>query len=174
MSELKETQGEAVITKGDGKNTGVLEIRADNGAAGRLEVYFRHPILAEVIAKMGVGNYMGDQFDKVYKSILLEHPDPKAKAAGRVVTRPAIYTSTKNIVGGTDFDFNQPPRGVLLSNPEALRQGFSLFVELKNPVPYDTLRKWGKMLMDGCSDIIAASRPFTMSWYAVESTPGKL
>lgn len=161
-----------LISKGDIKNTGILEIRAENGAAGRLEIFFRHPVLAEVVAKMGVGNYPAEQFDKVYTPCLLAHPDPKAK--GRVVSRPAIYNTTKNIVPGTDFDFTQPPRGVIIANHEALRAGFSLFVELKTPVPTDTLRKWGKQLMDGCADIIAASRPFTMSWVMTESTPGKL
>jgi hypothetical protein len=163
---------ETLISKGDIKNEGVLEIRAENGAAGRLEVYFRHPVLAEVVAKMGMGNYNADQFDKVYTPCLMAHPDPKAK--GRVVSRPAIYNSTKNFVAAADFDFTQAPRGVLIANPDALRAGYSLFIELKQPVPHDTLRKWGKQLMDGCADIIAASRPFTMQWVMTESVPGKL
>lgn len=168
------TTADLSITKGDGKNNGILEIRADNGSAGRLEVYFRHPVLAEVVDKMAIGNYPKDQFDKVYSPCLLDHPNPKAKEQGRVVSRPAIYTATKNLVAGSDFDFSQPPRGVLISNPEALRKGFSIFIELKTPVPHDTLRKWGKLLMDGCADIIAASRPFTMQWVMTEKTPTKL
>lgn len=170
MSEQANT--ETLISKGDIKNEGVLEIRAENGSAGRLEVYFRHPVLAEVVSKMGMGNYPTEQFDKVYGPCLMPHPDPKAK--GRSVSRPAIYNSTKNFVASADFDFSQPPRGVLIANPEALRTGFSLFIELKTPVPTDTLRKWGKQLMDGCADIIAASRPFTMQWVMTESVPGKL
>lgn len=162
---------ETIISKGE-KNEGILEIRADNGAAGRLEVFFRHPVLAEVVSKMGMGNYPREQFDKIYAPCLLDFPDPKAK--GKVVSRPAIYNTTKNFVAATDFDFAQPPRGVLISNPDALRAGFSLFIELKTPVPTDTLRKWGKMLMDGCADIISASRPFTMQWVMTESVPGKL
>ena len=168
MSENTQTP---MISKED-KNEGLLEIRADNGSAGRLEIYFRHPVLAEVVEKMGMGNYPGDQFDKVYEPCLLAFPDTKAK--GKVVSRPAIYTTTKNIVGGTDFDFTQPPRGVLIANPGALRAGFSLFIDLKAPIPPDTLRKWGKMLMDGCADIISASRPFTMQWVMTESVPHKL
>ena len=64
---------ETLVSKGDLKNEGILEIRAENGAAGRLEVYFRHPVLAEVVAKMGMGNYLADQFDKVYTPCLLPH-----------------------------------------------------------------------------------------------------
>jgi hypothetical protein len=154
------------------KNSGILEIRAYDGTTGKLEIYFRHPLLAEVISKMTLGNYPIDQFDPVYKPILMEHPNPAAK--GRAATRPAIYTTTKNFEAQPDFSFNSPPRGVLISNPHALREGFSLIVELKTPVPNDTLRKWGKQLMDGCTDIISASRPFKMSWVMTESTPGKL
>ncbi len=163
---------ETLLSKG--KNECVLEIRAENGSAGRLEIYFRHPVLAEVISKMAVGNYPADQFDKLYEPCLLPHPDKKAADKGRVVSRPAIYNSTKNFVAATDFDFTQPPRGVLIANHLALKAGFSLFIELKTPVPHDTLRKWGKQLMDGCADIIAASRPFQMQWVMTESVPGKL
>lgn len=173
MSELTtENPTPPLLTKSDQKNSGILEIRAENGSAGRLEVYFRHPVLAEVIEKMALGNYPTDQFDKIYKPVLMDHPDPKAK--GRSASRPAIYNATKNFVASADFDFTQPPRGILIANPKALRDGFSLFVELKTPVPHDTLRKWGKQLMDGCADIIAASRPFKMQWVMTESTPGKL
>ena len=159
-----------LIVKKDEK--GRIEIRADNGSAGRLEIYIRHPVLADVVEKMGISNYPADQFDDIYKPVLLPHPNPGAK--GRVVTRSSIYQATKNIVGGTDFDFSLPPRGILISNPEALRKGFSLFVELKAPVPHDVLRKWGEMLKSGCSDIISASRPFTMQWVMTEKTPTKL
>lgn len=172
MSDELNPPNPPLVTKNDHKNSGILEIRAENGSAGRLEVFFRHPVLAEVIDKMAIGNYPTDQFDKVYKPCLLDHPDPKAK--GRSVSRPAIYNATKNFVASADFDFTQPPRGVLIANPEALRNGFSLFIELKTPVPHDTLRKWGKMLMDGCADIISASRPFTMQWVMTENTPGKM
>lgn len=144
------------------KNSGVLDIRGEQGSTGKLEVYFRHPILADIVEKMAMGNYPASEFDKVYAPVLLPYPDPKAK--DRVVSRPAIYAATKNIEGATDFDFTKPPRGVLVSNPETLRNGFSLIITLKQPIPNDTLRKWGKMLMDGCADIIAASKAFRMSW----------
>lgn len=156
------------------ENQGILEIRGDQGSTGKLEVYFRHPVLADIVEKMALSNYPRENFDKTYWDILMNHPDPKAKAAGRVVTRAAIYTSTKNFEAADDFSFSSPPRGILIANPDALRRGYSLMVELKAPVPYDTLRKWGKQLMEGCSDIITASRPFRIEWTMKESTPSKL
>jgi hypothetical protein len=160
------------VSKQDMKNEGVLEIRGEQGSTGKLEVFFRHPVLADIVEKMGMGNYPAADFDKIYKPILMAYPDPKA--TGRVVSRPSVYNATKNIEGGTDFSFSSPPRGVLIANPAALRAGFSLVVELTAPVPHDTLRKWGKQLMDGCADIIAASRPFKMSWVMTESALPKV
>lgn len=163
---------EVSITKRDLKNGGVLEIRGEQGSVGKLELYIRQPALADVIEKMAIGNYPAADFATVYKPCLMDHPNPAAK--GRCVSRPAIYAATKNFEAATDFDFNRPPRGVLVANPRALRDGFSLFIEIKQPVPSDTLRKWGKQFNDGCADIIAASKPFRMSWVMMESTPGKL
>jgi hypothetical protein len=167
-----EVKDDVALSKKDMKNSGILEIRGEQGSTGKLEIFFRHPVLADVVSKMAMGNYPMADFDKVYKPCLLEFPDPKAK--GRAVSRPAIYAATKNFEAAADFTFSAPPRGILIANPDALRNGFSLTIELQQPVPHDTLRKWGKQLMDGCSDIIAASRPFKMSWYMTESTPGKL
>lgn len=166
------TELDTLVSKADLKNEGILEIRAEQGSTGKLEIYFRHPVLANVIEKMGMGNYDRNEFAPVYKEILMDHPDPKAKAQGRVVSRPAIYSATKNFEGAVDFDFARPPRGVLISNPEAIRKGFSLVIELKAPVPQDTLRKWGKMFMDGCADIISASKPFRIQWVMTESPLG--
>lgn len=163
---------EVALSKKDHKNAGVLEIRGEQGSTGKLEIFFRHPVLADVIEKMAVGNYPIADFDKVYKPCLMDHPDPKAK--GRAATRPPIYAATKNFEAAADFNFTSPPRGILIANPEALRRGYSLVIELQTPVPHDTLRKWGKQLMDGCSDIISASRPFKMAWVMTESVPGKL
>lgn len=172
-----ETPPESVsLSKKDDKNSGILEIRGEQGSTGKLVIFFRHPVLAEVISKMAMGNYPGADFDKIYKPALMPFPNPEAK--GRVVSRPAIYAATKNLEAGTDFSFSSPPRGVLVANPEALRNGFELTIELTTPVPYDTLRKWGKQLMDGCSDIIHASRPFKMAWVTAPqgdtTTLGKL
>lgn len=169
---MKLENPEKLIGKKD--NQGILEIRGEQGSTGKLEIYFRHPVLADIVEKMSVGNYPKADFDKLYQSILMDHPDPKARAAGRVATRPAIYAATKNFEGAVDFDFTKTPRGVLISNPESLRKGYSLMVELKAPVPYDTLRKWSKQLIDGCTDIITASRPFRIKWEMSESIPGKL
>lgn len=173
-AETPTVQTPEMVYSKDLKAQGSLEIRADNGSAGRLEIYFRHPVLADVVEKMGISNFGMDDFDPVYKPILLPHPDPKARAAKRCVTRTAIYNATKNFRSGTDFDFAQPPCGILICNPEALRQGFSLFIELKAPVPTDTQRKWGKQLVDGCNDIISSARPYTMAWVFKETTPTKL
>lgn len=165
---------EVSMSKADIKNQGVLEIRGEQGATGKLVVFFRHPVLADVVAKMAVANYPKADFDKVYKPILMDHPNPEAAKLGRAATRPAIYTATKNFEAAADFSFTAPPRGILIANPEALRSGFELIVELTAPIPHDTLRKWGKQLMDGCADIIAASRPFKMSWVMTESALGRL
>lgn len=163
---------DVAVSKKDIKNQGILEIRGEQGSTGKLVVFFRHPVLADVVSKMAVGNYPMADFDKVYKPVLMPHPNPEAK--GRAATRPAIYQASKNFEAATDFSFSSPPRGVLISNPEALRAGFELIIDLTAPVPTDTLRKWGKQLMDGCADIIAASRPFKMQWVMTESTIGKL
>lgn len=160
------------LSKKDLKNEGILEIRGEQGSTGKLVVYFRHPVLASIIEKMAMGNYPTANYAVAYKPVLMDHPDPKAK--GRSVSRPAIYAATKNFEAAEDFSFSSAPRGVLISNPTALREGFELVIELKQPVPHDTLRKWGKQLMDGCADIIAASRPFKMEWTMREGVPGKL
>lgn len=164
------SETEVSISKADMKNQGVLEIRGEQGSTGKLEIYFRHPVLAEVVAKMAIGNYPTSEFAPIYKPILLAHPDSRAK--DRSVSRPAIYAASKNFEAAADFDFAKPPRGVLVANPDRLRDGFSLVVELKTPIAPDTLRKWGKQLMDGAADIIAASRPFKMSWVMSESGNG--
>lgn len=148
---------------------GLLEIRAEKGNTGRLEVYFRHPILADVIAAMALGNYPKSEFAPEYGPVLMDFPDPKAKSLGFIATRPAIYQATKNVEGGADFDFTKLPRGILFSNPEALKNGFSLFVDLKSPVAPDALRKWGKHLMDGANDVISAATPYKMTWVASEA-----
>lgn len=171
MSEVDISSTEVVLSKRDMKNSGVLDITGENGSTGKLVVFFRHPVLADIIEKMAMGNYPTADFAPAYLPCLMAHPDPKAK--DRSVSRPAIYLATKNFEAAADFSFSSAPRGVLVANPEKLRQGYSLVVELKTPVPHDTLRKWGKQLMDGCADIIAASRPFKMSWVMTETTPGK-
>lgn len=167
------TEGE-LLSKKDMKNQGVLEIRGEQGSTGKLVIFFRHPVLADVVAKMACANYPKADFDKIYKPILMDHPNPEAAKQGRAATRPAIYTATKNFEAAADFSFTAPPRGILIANPEALRSGYELTIELSQPIPHDTLRKWGKQLMDGCADIIAASRPFKMSWVMTETPLGKL
>lgn len=143
---------------------GVVEIRSADDNVGKLEVYIRHPMLAEVIRKMTPGNYVRTEYDKVYQSILLAHPESKT----HVVTRPAIYVATKNFGKGVDFSWDQPPRGILLCNPDKLAEGYCLAVDIKTPVPPETLRRWGKQFVEGCNDIIAASRPFKMTWVMTE------
>lgn len=156
------------------KGAGTLDIRGQQGSTGKLEIYFRHPVLADIVEKMSLGNFNGEQFAKEYKPCLMPHPDPKAAKQGLVATRPAVYVASKNFESATDLDFTKPPRGILVSNPQALRDGFSLIVELKTPVPVDTLRKWGQQLIRGCDDILIASRPFKIAWNMTESVPGSL
>ncbi len=165
MSEIEMTP--ELLKKGNG---GVFEVRAPQGqGGGSLEIYIRHPVLAEIIKNMTPGNYKKDGYDKVYAPCFLTLP----AATDRCITRPAIYGSTKNFVKGTDWSWDAP-RAILISNPEKLIQGFSLTIELKAPVPQDQLRRFGKMFMDGCSDIISAARPFKMTWNMVETTAGRV
>lgn len=170
MTEIKAS--EVDISKES--NEGLLEIRAEKGNTGRLEVYIRHPILADVVANMALGNYPKTEFAKEYAPVLMDFPDPKAKSLGFVATRPAITQATKNLEAAADFDFSKLPRTILFSNPDALRAGFSLFIDLKAPVAPDALRKWGKHVMDGASDIIVASRPYKMRWVASEEPMPKV
>src|SRR5690242_18361691 len=111
-----DTQAETVfVSKRDLKNSGVVEIRGEQGGTGKLVVFIRNPALADVIEKMAMGNYPTADFDKTYKSCLMPYPSPDAK--GRSVSRPAIYAATKNFEAAADFSFSSPPRGVLIANP---------------------------------------------------------
>src|SRR5262245_30922257 len=90
MSEVSSVEFPAVDIE-KGKGAGTLEIRGEQGSTGKLEIYFRHPVLADIVEKMSLGNYPGEQFAKEYKPCLYPHPDPKAAKQGLVATRPAIY-----------------------------------------------------------------------------------
>ena len=164
---LNPTPEDIDLVKKNLKNSGILHIRG-NGTPSTLEVYIRQPVLADIIEKMTPGNYHYAQYDPIFHPILIRLP----KKEELVVTRPAIYIATTNFAKATVLDFSTLPPGILLCNHEKLREGFVLSVNLKAPVPNDTLRKWGKHFNDGVNDIISASKPFKMEWILRESKPG--
>ena len=145
-----------------------IELRVTRPADGQtLHIFIRSPELADIVEKMTIGNAPKADFDKIYHPILLEHPNPEAKSKGRVVTRPAIARITKNFIGDPAFSWDHP-RAILISNPEKLREGFTLEFKVDQPIPPETIRKWGKMLHDGCGDILSNARPFEMEWVTGE------
>lgn len=125
-----------------------------------LSIYVRAPILASVVRNMTPSNYDKAAYAEIYKPILRELPANKLK----VITRSAISKATRNFVPGTDFSFSENPRAILLANPEALEEGYTLQFKVDVPVAQEQLRKWGKLFIEGCMDIISNARPFRMSW----------
>jgi len=130
-----------------------------------IKIYLRAPLAAEIIEKMAQGNYDAASFDKVYTSILSLIPEKKSLA----VTRPAIGKVTKNIVSAADWSWDAP-RAVLLANPAALRDGYTLTIKVTEPIVPDVMREWGSKLVRGLKDIVANARPFTMHW-TMDETP---
>lgn len=148
-----------VVDKVDIKNDLQLEIEgAGDGLS--LKIYVRAPQLAEVVRKMAPSNWERSAFAPVFKPILLELPQNKE----RVITRGAISKATKNFVGAATLDFNEPPPAILLANPDALAEGYTLIHKLEKPCPPDVIKKWGKQFMEGCGDIMTAARPFKFAW----------
>jgi hypothetical protein len=138
-----------------------LKLEISRGAdAQSLSIFVQAPLLASVIRNMTPSNYAKDEYDKIYAPILKELAANKT----RVITRAAIAKATRNFVAGTDFSWTEPPRAILLANPDALEEGYTLQYKVDTPVAQDQLRKWAKQFMDGCMDIISNARPFKMSW----------
>lgn len=150
---------EVVKARDDRENQVTMHITRP-GDGQTLQIYIRAPVLAEIISKMTPGNYDREAYSKIYEPILLAHPEAK----NRVITRGGIARATKNFAAGTDFTWTDPPRPILLCNPQALRDGYTLTYKVDSPIPPDQIRKWGKMFMDGCQDIISNARAFRMSW----------
>jgi hypothetical protein len=159
MSEIKEAVlGETVKAVEDKPNQ--VTLRISRGKSGQsLDIFIKAPVLAEVVRAMASGNYGKADYAEIYKSILVDLPENKA----RVITKPGIAKITKNFISGADFAWDAP-RAILIANPEKLAEGFTLTYKMDQPVAPDQLRKWGKMFNDGCKDIISNARPFTMSW----------
>lgn len=150
---------EILVEKQDVKNDLTFDVES-TGDGASLVISVRAPLLAEVIAKMAPSNYEKAAYADVFKPILAELPQNPA----RVVTRAAICKATKNFRAGTDFDWNQPPPAIMLANPDALRKGYKLTVKIEAPVPPDTIKRFGKLFMEGCGDILTNARPFKMQW----------
>jgi hypothetical protein len=133
-----------------------------------LQMTIKSEVLADIVEKMTIGNAPKEHYDKIYASIFMTHPDPEAVKNGRIATRPAIVKITKNFIGDPGFAWDTP-RSILIANPVKLREGFTLNFKVEQPVPPDTIRKWGKQFMDGCNDIISNARAFTMNWVMSET-----
>lgn len=148
-----------VKAREDIENQVTLEIaRPPDGQS--LSIFIKAPLVAEVIKSMTPSNYELAKYQPIYRPILKEvEGNPKL-----AITRAAIARATRNFVGGVDFSFSEPPRSILLANPEALIAGFTLVYKVESPVPYDLLKKWGKQFMLGCDEIITNAKPFRMSW----------
>lgn len=160
---MEKTDAEIELMKTNAKNQIIMEIsRPDDGQS--VAIFIKAPLLAEIVRKMANGNYPKADYSPIYKDLLV----PLEANKERIITKPAVAKITKNFVGGTDFDW-AAPRACLLYNADKLAEGFTLTYKVDQPVPPDVMRKWGKMLMDGCNDIIANARPFKMTWIMSET-----
>lgn len=162
---MEETENppEVVKEKVDLPNDVQMTITRPPGA-NVLNIYIRAPMVAKIVRQMANSNYEKAKYSPIYKGILQDYPEEAAVAKGRVVTKKAITQATKNFVGGTDFSFAEAPRAILLANADILEQGYTLEYAVETPVPMDVIKKWGKQFMDGCKEIIAAAKPYKMSW----------
>lgn len=147
------------VAKVDIKNDLTFEVESAGDGAS-LTIYVRAPLLADVIEKMAQSNYDKAAYADCLKPVLMEHPERK----DRVITRAAICKATKNFRAAADFDWNQLPPAIMLANPKALREGYRLTVKIEQPVPPETIKKFGKAFMEGCGDILTNARPFKMQW----------
>ena len=171
--EIKEDPGqppEVVKAKMDLKNEITFQITRPIDSQ-ELHIYVKAPVLAEIVRKMDNGNYPSADYAPIYKGILNNIPDA---TPGRVFTKPAIGKITRNFVSGTDFSFTEPPRSILLANPDKLAEGFTLVYKMdQGPIPPEMLRKWGKQFCEGCTDIVANARAFRMTWVMHEQDSAK-
>lgn len=169
MTDTLSPDSNAVILKEREDKVNQVTMRIIRPAAGNtLQLFIKSPVLADVVEKMTPGNAPRGDYDPIYKALLLDHPDPGAREKGRVLTRPAIARITKNFIGDPSWGWDHP-RSVLISNPDKLREGFTLEFKVDQPIPQDQLRRWGKMFMDGCFDIISNAKPFQMHWLMDET-----
>lgn len=167
---------ETIKAREDAANDVRMEVTRPDGDASVLHLYIRAPVLAEVLRKFEPGNHPREDLALIYQPILLplrtylaaNNPAAKMPPENRIVTYPSIGRITKNFVPAVDFIWSEAPRSILLSNPDKLADGFTLVYKVDAPVPMDSIRRWGKMFMDGCNDILANARPFKMAWLMEE------
>lgn len=156
---------EMMVDKVDIKNDLQLEIEgAGDGLS--LKISVRAPLLAEVIRKMAPSNFRRDGYHEVFKPILKGRESSPARTDDKdwVITRAAIARATRNFVGATLLNFDEPPPSIMLANPDALADGYTLVLKLDKPVAPDTVKKWGKQFMDGCGEILTVARPYKFAW----------
>jgi hypothetical protein len=157
---------QVAVEKSSGKTQVQLEIIRDPDDLSQFKIFIKAPLLASIVEKMTPGVYPKAEYHEVYGPILELAEGYKDK----VVSRPAIYGATNYFVKGSDFSFLEKPRGVLLANPKALREGFTLTYKPKDPIPLEDLKKWGANVMKGCEEILNNTRPFKMVWFMNETT----
>lgn len=149
------------IIKTDDDSRTILEITP--GEDQTVRIYIKAPKLADIIDKMANGNYPRESYDKIYNSILVALPQDGA----RIVTKPPISKIVRTFAKDTLFDWSAP-RAVLLYNTKALREGYVLTYKITEPVTYESMKKWGKIFMEGCEEIFVHARPFRMTWVMSE------
>lgn len=146
--------------------TNDIQLRIERSEDGQnLTIFIQAPALAAVVSKMTPGYYRREAYSPIYADILGVVADSDGKS---VVTRPAVSKITRLFVTGTDFQWSESPRAILLANPEKLAAGFTLSYKLEAPVPPDLVKRWGKSFMDGCREIMVNAKPFRMSWVMSE------
>ncbi len=156
----KEPEPAVVKEKVDQMNDVHCAIQRPPNDPSTLLIYIRSPTVARIVRSMTPSNYPKDKFAAIYQPILKELEQNKAHA----VTRAAIAKATKNFVPGVDFSFAENPRSILLANPDALEAGYTLTYKVETPVAMEQIKKWVKLFMTGCDELIVNARPFKMSW----------
>lgn len=201
MSELIEANGEApktaqeldMLKERKDKNTNTYFAIEGQGDGTTVHITLKAPKVAAVVRKMVVGNYLKSDIDKVFHPILqlpiyhgrekqpgLSEEEHKKKEAEYHKTHcrtvPGISKATKcfDAQAAGQFSFDNLPPAVLLYNPDMLEAGYTLVVKLDKPTTDAALKKWGKSVIDGISEIIKAAKPFKMTWAAEEDAPSDI
>lgn len=163
-----ETAGHPLISKGNEELA--VNLTISRGEDSSLHIFIQSKLVADIVRKMAPGNYERENVAEIYHPILApilkadNTPDTTEAAKKRFRTRPAISKASTLFAQTTEFSFTDKPSTILLSNPDALEEGYTLIYKVEAPVPMDTLKRWGKNLMDGCTEIITNAKPFKMSW----------
>jgi alkylhydroperoxidase/carboxymuconolactone decarboxylase family protein YurZ len=136
----------------------------------KLLLYFKAPVLADIVEKMATGYTNESNLDKTLKGHLEEFK-VKDKEGRFYKTRPALKAVTKHLAAIGNFSWDADPPTALLANPDKLRTGFEISHTPDKPVPPETVAAFGKKLFAAAREIITNAKPFTMTWVGeVEET----